>query len=305
MKATSLTAPVLGDALGPRGRRQARIATVVSLAVIAGLVFVAERRLAAKGQFKGSLWEPFTQWLPMKFLLVGLLNTLKVAIVAMVLSLTLGGFLALARLARSRLARFLAATYVEFFRSLPLYLLVAFCAFGLPASGVKIGVFTALVLALTLYNGAVLGEVLRAGIRSLDRGQTEAALAIGLGYWGAMLRVVVPQAMRRMVPAIVSQLVTLIKDTSLGIVVGYEELLRRGQISSEFFSNHLATYVVVAAMYITVCYSLSRLARRLEVRQRRRYNAGPIQVTGLDDLAVVGALAQAAMPDEGGAVGLA
>jgi len=258
------------------------------------------RRLEAKGQFSSRLWDPFTQWAVWKFLLVGLLNTLKVATIAMAFALVVGGVLALTRLARSRLARFVGAVYVEFFRSLPLYLLVAFCGFGLPASGVDIKAFTALVLALVLYNSAILGEVFRAGILSLDRGQSEAAYAIGLGYWRAMLLVVVPQAIRRMVPAIVSQLVTLLKDTSLGIVIAYEELLRRAQISAEFFDNHLPMFVVVAAMFILVNYSLSRVARTLEVRQRRRYNAGPIQVAGLDDLAVVGALAQSAMPGDGG-----
>ncbi|MEA2685459.1 MAG: glutamate transport system permease protein [Actinomycetota bacterium] len=291
-----MTAPVLGDMLGPRGRRQAQVATVVSLVVIAWIVYVVYRRLDAKNQLSGKLWDPFTQWAVWRFLLVGLVNTLKVAAVAMVLALIVGGILALARLARSRLARFVATVYVEFFRGLPLYLLVAFCGFGLPASGVDITALNALILALTLYNSAILGEVFRAGILSLDRGQSEAAYAIGLGYWRAMLLVVVPQAVRRMVPAIVSQLVTLLKDTSLGIVIAYEELLRRAQISAEFFDNHLPTFIVVAAMYIVVNYSLSRLARRLEIRQRSRYQAGAIQVTGVEDLAVVAAQAQAVVP---------
>jgi len=113
-----------------------------------------------------------------------------------------------------------------------------------------------------------------------------------------MLLIVVPQAVRRMVPAIISQLVTLLKDTTLGFAIGYVELLRRGQYSIEFFDNHLATYVVVAGMYIVVCYSLSRVARALEIRQRRRYQAGAIQVMGMEDLAVVGAQAEAAMSPE-------
>ena len=291
-----MSALVLGDALGPRGRRQARIATVVSLVAIGGLVVVAVRRLDAKGQLSGELWDPFTQWPVWKFLLLGLVNTLKVAALAMVFSVFVGGILALARLARSRLARFLATVYVEFFRGLPLLLLIAFCGFGLPASGVEISTFNALVLALTLYNAAVLAEVFRAGILSLDRGQSEAAFAIGLGYWRAMLLVVVPQAIRRMVPAIVSCLVTLLKDTSLGIVIAYEELLRRAQISAEFFDNAFPMFLVAAGMYIVVNYSLSRLARALEIRQRSRYQAGAIQVAGLEDLAVVSAQAEAALP---------
>ena len=122
----------------------------------------------------------------------------------------------------------------------------------------------------------MLGEIFRAGILSLDRGQTEAAYAVGLGYWQAMRLVVVPQAVRRMIPAIVSQLVTLLKDTSLGFVITYEELLRRSRITGEFFNNPLQATVFVALVYIAVNLTLSRVARRLEVRQRRRLGAGRI-----------------------------
>jgi glutamate transport system permease protein len=162
---------------------------------------------------------------------------------------------------------------------------------------VKLSLFGFLALGLTVYNGAVLGEIFRAGILSLDRGQSEAAFAIGLGYWQAMLLVVIPQAARRMIPAIVSQLVTLLKDTSLGSVIAYEELLRRGRINGEFFHNTLQSLIVVAAMYIVVNFTLSRLARRLEIRQRRRYQAGSIAVTGVEDLAVLQAHTVAAGAD--------
>lgn len=267
------------------------MASVVALVAISALVVVAGRRVSDRGQFDAKLWEPLTQWSVLRFLLGGLGNTLKVAAVAMAGALVIGPVMALARLARTRLLRLAAAVYVEFFRGVPLYLLIVFCAFGLPPSGIAVSLFQALVLALVLYNSAILGEVFRAGILSLDRGQSEAAFSLGMGYWQAMMLVVVPQALRRMVPAVVSQLVTLIKDTSLGVVITYEEFLRRGQISAVFFDNNLATYVLVAAVYIVICYSLSRVARRLEVRQRRRYKAGSIQVSGVEDLAVVGAQA--------------
>jgi glutamate transport system permease protein len=295
-----MTAPVLADALGPRGRRQARILSVVTLvAIVAGLV-VAIRRLDAKGQFDADLWRPFTQWAVLKFLLTGLRNSVQAAAAAMTLALVIGGVMALGRLARTRLIRIPAALYVELFRALPLYLLIFYCAFGLPQSGVDITLFQALVLGLTLYNGAILGEVFRAGILSLDRGQSEAAFAVGMGYWQAMLLVVVPQALRRMIPAIISQLVTLFKDSSLGIVIAYEEFLRRAELTGVFFQNPLQSFLVAALVYITVNYSMSRLVRRLEVRQRRRYGADAIQVTGVDDLAVVGALASASMPEVSG-----
>jgi glutamate transport system permease protein len=289
-----MTAPVLADALGPRGRRQARIASVVAAVVILGLVALFLNRLQDNGQLDADLWRPFTIWDQWKFLLTGLLTTLKVAALSMALALPLGALLALGRLGRGRLVRLPAIVFVEFFRGLPLYVLILYCGFGLPAAGFDISKFQALVLGLTVYNAAILGEVFRAGILSLDRGQSEAAFAIGLGYWATMLLVVVPQAFRRMIPAIVSQLVTLLKDTSLGFVILVEELLRRSQLAGEFFGNTLQTVAVAAVMYIIVNYSLSRLARRLEIRQRRRYRAGGVQVTGVEDLAVVSAQAQSA-----------
>ncbi|MDP9405576.1 MAG: amino acid ABC transporter permease, partial [Actinomycetota bacterium] len=193
----------------------------------------------------------------------------------------------LGRLARSAPLRWAAGAYVEFFRALPLLTLLIFAAFGLPKLGLDYSRLTYVVIALAVYNSAVLGEIFRAGILSLERGQSEAAYAVGLTYWQAMLFVVVPQALRRMVPAVVSQLVTLIKDTSLGAIIGLEELLRRGQLEGEFDRNPLQALLFVAVVYILLCYALSRLARRLEQRQRRRYSAGAIQVAGAgEDLAV-------------------
>jgi glutamate transport system permease protein len=282
------TAMFLADELGPRGRRRVLIATIVVSIGLLLLLLVAIGRLNARDQLDWDKGEPLTQWAVLKFLLLGLWNTIKAAAVAGFLALVLGGLLALLRLARSWPIRWFAAAFIEFFRGVPLILLIFFTFFGLRRYDIDINAFRALVLALTIYNGAVLGEVFRAGIRSLDRGQTEAAYAIGLGYWEAMLRVVIPQAARRMVPAIVSQMVTLLKDTSLGFVIVYDELLRRGRNTGQFFRNPLQAFVVVALMYVVVNFALSRLAVRLEVRQRRRLGADAIVVTGVDDLLGVG-----------------
>lgn len=286
-----MTAPVLADALGPRARRKVLVASVAAGVVIAGLLAIAAQRLADKGQLEWGRWQPLTEWSVLKFLLGGLGETLKAAGAGMAIALVLGSALALLRLARTAPLRWLATAWMEFFRGVPLLLLIFFSFFALPKYGVAITPFRALVLALALYNGAMLGEIFRAGILSLDRGQTEAAYAIGLSYWQAMLLVVIPQAARRMIPAIVSQLITLLKDTSLGFVITYEELLRRSRSTGEFFRNPLQTTVFVALIYIAVNFTLSRIARRLEVRQRRRLGAGAITVTGAEDLAAVSVVA--------------
>ena len=292
-----MNSPFLADPLGPRGRRATLIATVVSTAVILGMMGVAISRLADKGQLDAAKWKPFEQWAVWKFLLLGLRTTVSAALVAMAGAMVVGAVMALGRLSRTAVVRWLATGYVEFFRGVPLVLLIFFAAFGLPRYGLQWSLFTYLVLGLTIYNGAVLGEIFRAGILSLDRGQTEAAYSVGLNYWPTMLLVVIPQAARRMIPAIVSQLVTLLKDTSLGSAIALEELLRRARINGEFFQNSLQSLFVVAVMYVIVNFTLSRIARRLEVRQRSRLGAGEIAVGGVEDLALL----QAAMPDQSAA----
>lgn len=285
----------LGDALGPKGRRATLVISVASALVLAGFAGVALTRLGDKGQLDAARWRPFLQWPVIKFYLTGLRTTVEVALVSMAGAMVIGGAMALARLARTGPARWLAAAYVEFFRGVPLVLLIFFCALGLPRYGVRMSLFWYVALGLIVYNSAVLAEIFRAGILSLDRGQTEAAYSLGMGYWQSMLLVIVPQAARRMVPAIVSQLITLLKDTSLGAAIAFEELLRRAQINGEFFQNRLQSLVVVAVVYIVVNFALSRLARRLEVRQRRRYNAGAITVAGGGmDLALLDAQVQGA-----------
>ena len=282
-----MTAALIGDELGPRGRRRVLVGTLIAGVVVVGLVVVALRRFASRGQLDAELWAPLADPAVLRFLLIGLINTLKAASLAMAGAMVLGGLMALARLARSRPVRWPSGIYVEFFRGFPLLLLILFSAFGLRRLGVDLPLFWYLVMALAVYNSAVLAEIFRAGILSLDRGQTEAAYTVGLTYWQAMTSVVLPQALRRMIPAIVSQLVTLLKDTSLGFFIQYEELLRRGQITGGFDNNLLQTLLVVAAIYIAVNFSLSRLARRLEIRQRRRYG-GTIDVAGgPEDLVVV------------------
>jgi glutamate transport system permease protein len=288
--------PLLGDELGPRGRRMTRIVSLVSAVLIVAFLVVTLGRLSDKGQLDEAKWKPFTQWAVWKFFLTGLRVTVQLAVVSMIGAMVIGAVMALARLARTAPVRWVAVAYVEFFRGVPLVLLIFFSALGLPKYGVRFSLFWYVALGLIIYNSAVLAEIFRAGILSLERGQSEAAYSLGMGYWQAMLLVIIPQAARRMIPAIVSQLVTLLKDTSLGSVVAFEELLRRAQINGEFFQNRLQSLFMVAVIYIVVNFALSRLARRLEVRQRRRYKAGAIIVQGGGmDLALIAAQADAAV----------
>jgi glutamate transport system permease protein len=263
------------------------VASVVASAVLLGIVVVALRRFSTKGQLASAKWSLFVKPLVIRFLLGGLVNTLRVAGIALVLAVTIGTILALGRLSRNVALRFSAGAYVQFFRSVPLLILIIFLYLGLPKLGINLSPYLALVAGLSIYNAAIFGEIFRAGILSLDRGQPEAAVAIGLRPGQAMWLVVLPQAYRRMIPTILSQSVTLLKDTSLGFTITYEELLRRGQIAGEFAKAPLQGYIAVAVLYLAVNFTLSRVARHLEVRQRHRYRAGGISIAGAEDLLAV------------------
>lgn len=279
-----MTTALVGDELGPRGRRRVLIGSVVAAVAVVAMVVIGLGRFADRGQLDGEKWSILAEPAVFGFLLGGLANTLKAAAAGMVGAMVIGAVMALGRLSPRRLVRWPAVLYVEFFRGFPLLLLILFSAFGLPRLGVDLPLLWYLVLGLAVYNAAVLAEIFRAGVLSLDRGQNEAALAVGLTRGRAMRLVVMPQAVRRMLPAIVSQLVVLLKDTSLGFFVQYEELLRRGQITGSFDGNLLQALLVVAAMYIVVNMALSLVARRLEVRQRRRYGRGLNVKGGPEDL---------------------
>ena len=267
-----MTEAVLYDVAGPRGRRRILIGSVAGLVLVALVVGVAVARLAAKDVFEAERWRVLTRSDLLELLGRGLGATLRAAAVAMVLAMALGALLAVGRLSRRRWLAVPAGAWVELFRGLPLLLVILFLFLGLPAAGVTISTFWALVGGLTLYNSAVLGEIFRAGVLSLPKGQTEAAYAIGLRRGQTLRLILLPQAVRRMLPALISQGVTLLKDTSLGFVIAYAELLRTGRNAVEFLGGpySIPVYTAIAVVYIAVNASLSFLARWLDRRTRRR-----------------------------------
>ncbi|MDP3712345.1 MAG: amino acid ABC transporter permease [Mycobacteriales bacterium] len=270
---TSAGLQAFSDPLGPKGRLRTRIASAAGLVLILGLLVIALRRLDSQGQLDQQDWEQILSKDGFELLLGGLVQTLKVAVIAVALSLSVGTLMALGRLSRIPFLRYLAGTYVELFRALPSLLLILIMFFG-----IGLGQFAAIVVGLSLYNSAVMAEIVRAGILSLPRGQAEAALAVGMTTGQVSRFVVLPQAISRMLPSIVAQGVVVLKDTSYGFVIGFEELLRRGQIAGQVTGDLLQCLVVVAVMYIAVCLSLSQVARWLEGRQRRRYGRAPVLV---------------------------
>jgi His/Glu/Gln/Arg/opine family amino acid ABC transporter permease subunit len=276
-----MTSTVLFDVPGPQARRRHNIGTFVGGLVVLGLIGLVLWRLGVNGQLEAERWailfEPSTN-VP-QALGEALVNTLQVAAVAMVAATILGAFLAVGRISDHVWLRVPVTLIVEFFRAVPLLVLILFCLLFLPTVGVPMTAFRALALGLTLYNMAVLAEIFRAGILSVDRGQSEAAYALGMRKTQVMTQVLLPQAVRRMLPVLVAQLVVLLKDSSLGFIVSYLELLRQARSLVEFFNFQYGDrytfqlYVAAGLIYIIVNVLLSTLAKVVERRTRRSTKA--------------------------------
>jgi len=265
---------VLFDTPGPRARRRVAIWSVVAGVLIAAVLVLAAIRLNQRGIFDSNRWDIFYEDTETWEALIrrGLGATLRAAGVAAAISLVAGAVVAVARMSHLPWVRMPAAALIELFRGLPVLLLILFIALGLDAS-----IFTAVVGGLVLYNSAVIAEILRAGIQSLPGGQREAALAVGLTQGQTLRMILLPQAVRRMLPSLVSQVVVLLKDTSLGFIVGYAELLRTSRELRDFFGSRyiFSIFIVTAVIYIGVNYSLSRFATYLERRGSPKAAGGP------------------------------
>jgi glutamate transport system permease protein len=270
---------VLYDVPGPRARARNRLLGVLgTLALLAIFGFVIYR-LAAAGQFSPRVWE----WIQYKaiqlLLLEALWNTLRAFAVAALLSLVFGAVFAAGRLSDHAWVSRPATVVVEFFRAIPLLILIFILFFGLTqGAGIQITAFWAVVLGLMLYNGSVLAEIFRAGVASLPRGQSEAAYGLGMRKSQVMTYVLLPQAVRAMLPTIISQLVVVLKDTALGFLILYPELLYQARYlggQGQLGSPILPVAIVIAAIYISMCLLLSWLANVLERRSRRSGKARP------------------------------
>ncbi|MGX1912207.1 amino acid ABC transporter permease [Streptomyces phaeochromogenes] len=279
---------VLYDTPGPRAKRRNVIFSVVFFVLLALFLWWIWRTMDDKGQLKWSLWEPFTDsqaWTT--YLLPGLGDTLKGAALAMVIALPLGAFFGISRLSDHRWVRASASTVVEFFRAIPVLLLMLFAnEFYVRYTDISSEQrpLYAVVTGLVLYNASVLAEIVRAGILSLPKGQSEAAMAVGLRKGQVMTNVLLPQAVTAMLPAIVSQLVVIVKDTALGgVMLGFTELLNSRSTLAANYANVIPSFIVVAVIYIVLNFILTSFASWLEGRLRRS-KKGTGAVLGADDV---------------------
>lgn len=266
---------VLYDVPGPKARRVSLIGSVIGVVAIAGLLWWAISILAQQGIFEPERWAVFQ--IPEVWTLIGngIVATLTAAAVAAVIAFPLGLVLCLMRISDVAWIRIPTRIVLEFLRGMPVVLMMFFVLLVFAT-----GSFTAVVAGLVLYNSAIFAEIIRAGIQSLPKGQREAGLAIGLTSFASRRSIELPQAIRRMLPSLVAQLVVLLKDTSLGYIVSYEELLRKVQIMADFLGPDylFPVFFVAAAIYIAINFSVSRLAIWIEKRGSKKAAGGVVHV---------------------------
>jgi glutamate transport system permease protein len=252
----SAQATVLFDVPGPKARRRHRIGGVLGTLVLLALLAGAIYRLAdpENNQFSAQKWLPFIDpvtWT--SYLLPGLVGTLVASVISVLLSIVLGLLLGVGRLVPQRWIRWICGAFVEFFRSVPVLMMMLFAyylgTYVLGIGGSALPLF-GVVVGLTVYNSCVLAELVRSGVYSLPKGQQEAGLAIGLTPIQTLVTILLPQAITAMLPSMLSQLVVILKDSALGTMIAYSELMRAATTLDAVHGNLIPTLIVIGAMYL-------------------------------------------------------
>ncbi|MFV0407499.1 MAG: amino acid ABC transporter permease [Propioniciclava sp.] len=268
-----MSAPVLFDEPGPRTRSLYRVLTVVGVAVALLIVYFVLARMYEKDQLTAAKWLPFlTPVVWTEYLIPGLWGTLRAAMAAIGLALIFGLLFGMGRLSRNPLIRIPAGIVVEFFRAVPVLIMVifAFAVYtGLRVFDTALNPFLAVVTALTVYNGSLIAELVRSGVNSLPRGQAEAGLSIGLSPGETLRLIQLPQALRAMLPALIGQTVVIVKDSALGYMITYLDLLNWSKTLGSAYANTVPAYIVAALLFIAMNNLLSQVAERVEARLSR------------------------------------
>ncbi|GAB3587600.1 amino acid ABC transporter permease [Calidifontibacter terrae] len=269
-----MSAGVLFDAPGPKARRRHLVLSGVGILLFLAVLYVVVMRLSDKGQLESRMWAPFTKaqtW--NDYIIPGLLGTLKAAAISIVIAGIVGFLFAMGRMSEIAALRWVCATFVEVFRAVPVLIMMLF-VYGMLTTNNLVSSdnapLVATVTALVLYNASVMAEVVRAGVGQLPSGQREAGLSIGLTSSQTLRTIQLPQAITAMLPAIISQLVVVLKDTALGYNVLYGELLYQSQTGGTNNANIVPTLIVVAILFILINYSISKLAEYIDRRLKAR-----------------------------------
>lgn len=245
---------------GPRTKRLIRIFTVISLIALAAGIALIIRQFAIEGQLAPKYWSFFTRWTTWRFLLNGLAGTLETAIGAGIIAFIAAFFLMLGRISRYKVLRGLCTALIEFTRGVPTLLFIYFFFLVVPQFGISMKAYWKVVFPVAISACGVVAEVLRSGVNAVPKGQREAALSIGMQEWQVFLKIVFPQALRYVVPTLISELVIVVKDTTFAYVVSYPDLMQNAKVLISNYDALLSVYLVAAVIYIIINYILNKIA---------------------------------------------
>lgn len=256
----------LYEAPGPRTRRLTAVGTVLTLAALAVLIALVIRRFYEAGQLDSKYWALFAKYTTWRYIGKGLVGTVEAALMAGALTFALGFTYMLLRISRVKAARAVGTALVEFTRGVPTLLFIYFFFLVVPQLGIKLSAFLKITLPVAISASGVVAEVLRSGVNAVPNGQREAAYSLGMRERSVFLKVVFPQAFRIVIPAMISELVIVLKDTTFAYVVSFPDLMQNAKVLISNYDSLLAVYLVVAVIYILINYLLNKasdfMARR-------------------------------------------
>ena len=266
---------ILYEPPGPRARRRIMLGTVISLLLVAVLIFLVVRQFYSSGQLDAKYWIFFTRGTTWTFLGRGLLGTIEVAAAAGIMAFTAGLLLMLGRISKIRILRGISTVLIEFSRGVPTLLFIYFFFLVVPQFGFKLPAFLKISMPVAISAAGVVAEVLRSGVNAVPKGQTEAALSLGMSDRSVFFKIVFPQGLRYVIPALISEIVIVLKDTTFAYVVNYSDLMQNSRVLISNYDALLSVYLVTAVIYILINYLVNKIS--VAVARRRNISVTILQ----------------------------
>lgn len=261
----------LYEAPGPKAHKRIVFATAISLVSLGALLILVIRQFYITGQLNPKYWLFFTKSTTWKFLGRGLAGTLKTALTAGIIAFATGLLLMLGRISKIKLVRIISAALIEFSRGVPTLLFIYFFFLVAPQFGLKMSAFWKISVPVAISAAGVVAEVLRSGVNAVPKGQTEAALSLGMRDNSVFFKIVFPQALQYVIPALISELVIVLKDTTFAYVVNYADLMQNARVLISNYDALLSVYLMTAVIYILINYLLNKVSVAIA---RRKHISG-------------------------------
>ena len=265
---------ILYEPPGPKARRKIAIGTVLAMIAVLALIYFIIRQFYITGQLDQKYWYFFGKWTTWRFLGEGLLGTIEAAVGAGIMAFIAGMLMMLGRLSDHKAIRAIATVFTEFTRGVPTLLFIYFFFLVVPQLGIKMSAYWKIAIPVALSASGVVGEVMRSGVNAVPKGQTEAAVSLGMRKWRTFFKIIFPQAFRYVIPALISELVIVLKDTTFAYVVNFADLMQNARVLISNYDALVSVYLVIAIIYILINYLLNKLSVWIGTRNQAEGGSG-------------------------------